>query len=143
MPYGGRYEHFTYPYGISLSVGELDFRSDPTNTNFLIEIANNYPYADGYGVVSYGNCSLPNAAAVNNIAWGLRDDSGTAISSIQLPATAPVLNDWQVNFLSIGGGPDREGFTFSGHVTSAFVIPEPTTILFLGFAGGALLGRNK
>ena len=55
LPDGARYEHFAYPCGISLSVGGLDFMTDPANTNFLIEIVNNYPYADGYGVVRFSH----------------------------------------------------------------------------------------
>ena len=134
LPYGGRYEHFGYPYGISLSVGGLDFVTDPGNTNFLIEILNDYP-DDAYSVVSYNNLPLSTGISVNNISWGLDDYSGTALSSIELPRTAPVLPNWEGNYLSIGGGGDREGFTFSGHVTSAVVIPESTTILLLSLGG--------
>jgi len=95
-----------------------------------------------HGVVSYNNLALSNGTKVNNIAWALRDDSASAISGVDLTATAPALDDWQANFLDIGGGPgQRVGFVFEAHVTSAVVIPEPTTILMLGLGGSVFVRR--
>lgn len=145
LPGVGDYEYFAYPSGFSLSVGGLDFMTDPANTDFLIEIVNNFP-GDAYSVISYRNLALSDATSVNNISWGLRDysASATAISSIDLPTTAPVLDDWPTNFLDIGGGPrSRVGFSFSAHVTSAVVIPEPTTILLVGMGGLIFVRRIK
>jgi hypothetical protein len=138
----GRYEHYGYPSGFSLSVGGLDFVTDPANTNFLIEIVNNYPYDDGYGVVSYNNFPLSNGTKVNNISWALRDDSASAISGVDLTATAPVLHDWEHNLLLIGGV-DRKGFLITGYVTSTVVIPEPSAMLLLGFGAIGLIRRVK
>jgi hypothetical protein len=141
LPGAGRYEHYAHPSGFSLSVGGLDFVTDPANTHFLIEIVNNYPSDDGYGVVSYNNLPVSNGTSVNNISWALKDYSATALSSVELTTTAPVLTDWQVNYLNIGGGPGRSGFVFQAHVTSAVVIPEPSTILLLGFGTIALVRK--
>jgi len=142
LPYGARYEHFAYPSGFSLSVGGLDFMTDPANTSFLLEIINDYPYDDAYIVVSYENLPLAYGPRVNNIAWYLKDYSGTAISTVDLTSAAPLLGDWQGNHLSIGGGPgDRVGFVVVGHVTSAVVVPEPATV-FLFSLGGLILGRK-
>ena len=55
----GDYEHYAHPSGFSLSVGELDFKTDPANTNFLIEIVDDYA-DDFYLVASYSNLPLPN-----------------------------------------------------------------------------------
>jgi len=143
LPGAGRYEHYAHPAGFSLSVGGLDFVTDPANTDFLIEIVNNYPYDDGYGVVSYNNLPLSNGTSVNNTSWGLKDYSATAISSIELTATAPVLDDWDVNRLAVNGGTRARPFGIMSHVTSAVVIPEPATVLLLSFGGLIFVRRGK
>jgi len=127
----GIYEHHTYPYGFSLSVGGVNFMTNPANIYFLVEVGNDI-YVDDYVVRSYDNLPLANGTSVNNISWSLQDSSATAITSIELPIMPPVLADWTVNYLN-GGGGGRAGFAFLGHVTSVVVIPEPGTILLLGF----------
>lgn len=140
----GRYEHYAYPCGISLSVGGLDFATDPADTDFVIRILNDYLYDDFYWLTSYSNLPVSNGTSVNNIDWMLGDPSETAISTVELPTTGPVLDDWEVNFLNIGGGiRSREGFVFLSHVTSAVVIPEPTTMLLLGLGGLIFVRRAK
>jgi len=62
-----RYHYFSPPYGISLSVGGLDFKTDPDKTNFLIQIVNDYLSIDTYSVTSYGNLPLSNGAIVDTI----------------------------------------------------------------------------
>jgi len=135
-----RYHYFNPPYGISLSVGELDFMTDPANTNFLIEIVNDRTSIDAYSVISYNNLPFLNGTKPNNISWNLRDYSENAILSTELPTAAPVLDDWGVNRLNISGGPRTGGFTIEGHVISA--IPEPTTIVLLGL-GGLVLRKRR
>jgi hypothetical protein len=140
-PYGGDYEHFAPPAGIFLSAGGFDFRTDPANVDFLIEIINDYTSGglhDAYLVRSYYNLPLSNGTYLGGITWHLADYSATALSSIQLPITAPVLGDWDFNFLTFGGGTDEEPFAISAHVTSA--VPEPATIVLL--AVGGLLSRS-
>jgi len=138
LPYVGDYEHHTPPSGISLSVGGFEFKTDPANIDFLVEIINDSTSGglhDSYVLISYSNLSLSNGASVDTIAWFLRDASATALSSTELSTTAPVLDQWQANVLSIES--DR-AFGIRGHVTSA--IPEPTAILLLTV--GALLVRK-
>lgn len=143
----GRYEHYAYPCGISLDVDGLNFKTDfsPGLPDcFTMWITNGSSGVDGISVISDNNLPLPDGTRVNNIVWYLQDTSENAISSIELPTTAPVLGAWQENFLSIGGGiRSREGFVFLSHVTSAVVIPEPTTILVLGLGGFIFVRRAK
>jgi hypothetical protein len=151
-PFVARYHYFNPPYGISLSAGGFDFMTDPANTNFLIEIVNHYASVDAYSVISYTNLPLFDSTPVGHISWGLRDYSASAIPSAALPTTAPVLGDWETSLLQFGagsGGGRGEGgtgpaigFGVMGHVTSAAVIPEPATIVLLGFAT-ILVGKRR
>ncbi len=142
-PNVGRYEYYGYPCGFFLTVGGFEFVTDPADSYFFLEIGNDI-YVDDYLVRSDRNLPLSNGTSVNNITWSLQDLSATALTSTELPTIAPVLEDWQVNHLSIGGGPgDRVGFSLSGHVTSAVVIPEPTTVVLLGLGGVIFVQRGK
>ena len=49
----GDYQHSNAPYGIFLTVGGLDFQTDPTNVDFLVEILNRA--RDNYLLRSYNN----------------------------------------------------------------------------------------
>ena len=138
----GRYEHYDYPCGISLSVAGLDFKTDPGNTYFVIQITNDNTvfYDDTYVIESYRNLPLSDGTSVGSISWGLIDYSGTVISSPDLTATTPLLDDWDSDFLHFWAGPGGgRGCGVVAHVTSAVVIPEPGTILLLGLGGVALL----
>ena len=141
-PSTGRYEHWASPAGFSLSVGGLDLMTDLANTDFVVQIANNYPYSDIYSVSSTRNLPLPDGTEVASISWGVRDDSATAISSVELPGVPPVLTDWAINNINIRGRGMRTGFGIQGYVTSIGVIPEPATVVLLGF-GGLLLLRKR
>lgn len=139
----GRYEHFAPPAGIYLTVGGFEFETDSLNVDFLMAIADNVTSGglhDSYWIQSYNNLPLVDETFIVTIFWTLRDYSATAISSIDLPMTAPVLDDWGVNLLSFGAGTRARGFVIEGHVTSA--IPEPGTMVFLGL-GGLLLRRRR
>jgi hypothetical protein len=145
----GDYEHYAYPCGFSLSVGGLDFMTNPANTNFLIEIVDE-DSDDFYLAVSYNNLPLGDGTTVNNIAWYLNYNYEDALLSTELPTTAPVLADWKDNFLQFGAGSGGRGtgepatgFGVAAHVTSAVVIPEPATILLLGLGGIALVRKAK
>ena len=115
----GRYEHHTPPCGIFLSVGGFEFRTDPANVDFLVEVANNHPWfdpdinRDNYLLRSYNNLPLYNGVPINHIMWQLDDYSGNAISSDTLPVTAPVLEDWPDSFtgLRITGGDIKDSLS--------------------------------
>jgi hypothetical protein len=140
----GIYEHYTSPHGIFLSVGGFNFQTDLTNVDFVIGIVNDDTFGglhDSYSLVSYNNIPLPKGTSVDMIYWWLYDPTGSALSSDALLTTAPVLEDWQTNFLVIeDSGHPHAPFGIRAHVTSA--IPEPTSIILLGLSGLLLIKRR-
>jgi hypothetical protein len=126
------------PHGIFLSVSGFDFETDPTNVDFLVEIENDHPPDDNYLLRSYNNIPLSNGTLVAHISWWLYDPTGSALSSTDLPVTAPVLTDWQSNHLDIHG--EKGTFGFSAHVISA--VPEPATLSLFGLVGLLLRKRR-
>jgi hypothetical protein len=140
--YVGDYQHNVPPYGISLSVGGFEFKTNPANMDFNVEIINESTSGglhDAYGVLSGSNLALSNGTIVDHISWWLGDSSATALSSIDLPTTAPVLSAWQSrNWLRLDG--QRGLYIVDGHVTSA--IPEPGTLLLLSLGGLFLRKRT-
>ena len=139
----GRYEHYSYPCGFSLSVSGLDFMTDPTDTYFEMFVVNNNAGVDGYSVTSYINLPLSDGTSVSNIKWSLQDTSELALSSTNLATTAPALDAWEANYLDIRGQGVRTGFAIQGHVTSAVVVPEPNATLLLGLGAIALVRKVK
>ena len=136
----GDYWHYSSPAGISLAVGGFNFKTDPANVKFLVEIVNNNGGIDAFLVRSDNNLFLSNGTYVDCISWDLQDRTLTALSSDSLPTTAPVLSQWQTNFLTFGGGAGKSNsFAIAAHVTSA--IPEPATISLL-LLGGFLLRKR-
>ena len=133
----GRYEHTTPPHGIFLSVGGFDFQTNPASVDFVIAIENDHPPDDNYFLLSGNNLPLSNGAPLDEISWLLNDPTGSALSSAQLPITAPVLSEWESNILMFGA--DRL-YGITAHVTSA--IPEPATIILLGMGGLFLRKRG-
>jgi hypothetical protein len=109
--------------------------------DFVLEVVNNYPPQDNYLVRSYNNLPLPSGTFVGGISWLLEDATGSAISSDALPTAAPILADWQFNFLTFGGGTREEPFGVAAHVTSA--VPEPTAMLLLAVGGLLVVRRRK
>jgi len=141
----GDYEHYSAPCGIRLTVGGFVFQTDPDSIWFVVEIANDHPWfepdinRDNYLVGSYNNLPLSNGTPVSSIYWQLDDPAGNALSSTDLPTTAPVLSDWQSEIglqLDVGR---YDGIT--AHVTSAVVVAEPATVLLLSV--GVLLLRKR
>jgi hypothetical protein len=141
-PNGGLYEYSTAPYGIFLSVSEFQFQTDTGSVDFVIGISNNYNSSDNYSLGSYNNLPLSDGTYVGGIYWALSDSTMNALSSDSLPITAPVLEYWGFNFMSVGGGTRARSFAIASHVTSAEVIPEPSTMLILGL-GGLVLRKRR
>jgi len=135
----GDYRHSLPPAGVALTVGGIEFETDPTNVDFWVGIVNDYPPLDNYTFISRTNIASPALPVpIGDIYWILEDPTGSALSSDILSEYPPRLRDWEFNRLYVGG-PDRgASFGIVAHVISA--VPEPTSILFL--AWGAVLLRK-
>ena len=136
----GDYQHYFWPSGITLSAGGFVFQTDPIHVDFLMEIIDNQIGVDGYLIRSYRNLPLSNDVIVEHISWQLDDYSMTALSSVALPTTAPVLEDWESNYLLITFG--FKGYaSIQATVTSVEIVPEPSSAVILAI--GALLLRRR
>jgi len=98
----GDYWHYSGPYGIIADVGGTTFQTSTSAPEFLVELVNDHPagsaYArDNYLLRSYVNEPIGDAS-VDHISWQLDDDTMTALDSIDLQTTAPVVADWQSVF---------------------------------------------
>jgi hypothetical protein len=139
----GLYEYDAPPAGITLMVGGLVFMTDPENVDFTVEIRDNAGYVwgreDSYSLESQNNLPLPNGFPFH-ISLELRDSSFSALSSVALPTTAPILEDWETRLIAIRGSRGREHwFGILANPTSAVLIPEPATFLLLALGALALL----
>jgi hypothetical protein len=143
----GNYWLRSSPYGIFLTVGGLEFKTDLDSVKFDILIANNdiSSSRDIYGLTSYNNTFLENNTPVDIISWDLNDYTETAIDNDLLPITAPIVNDWQsVNILLISGGEERGiRFGIGANVTSAVLVPEPSTLILITLGLGLLKERGN
>ena len=138
----GLYWHYDGPYGISLSINEFVFQSAPDNLQFLVGISDR-DFNDGYLIRSYTNLALSNGLQVNHISWQLDDYSGTPLSSTVLPATAPVLEDWDFDRgLTVELG-EKGSLVLGIEVTDVMLVPEPTTCLLLGLGTVAFVKRRR
>jgi hypothetical protein len=141
----GLYEHFLPPCGITLTAGGFVFTTDPTDVQFYVGVANDFftivGIHDAFTLRSYKNLPLSNGVEVYSIGLGFWDPSAGVLSSDALPTTAPVLDDWQAAGLAIGG--IGRTYTFSAHLTSAVLVPEPATFLVLGVGSLFLLRKHR
>jgi hypothetical protein len=149
LPEGSDYWHYETPYGVSLNCNGLEFKADPDNVNFLMEIINDEDYGpigreDSYLFISYNNLSLSNGVGVKHISWQLDDPTGMALDSTALPVTAPTLTDWispvGLYIMSEKTGVNYDTFFIRSMVYSVELVPEPATLLLL--TGGVLLIRK-
>ena len=140
----GDYWHYESPYGIDLLCNGLEFKTDLTDIDFLMEIANNHDVAGGfdkYGLISYNNLPLSLGIPVEYIEWALIDYSELATSDTALPFLPPDIASWGTNLLIIQSQQDNY-YKVEGFVTSAILVPEPMTMLFLG-AGILFIRREE
>jgi hypothetical protein len=150
-PMFGVYQYNISPYGMSLTIGDLTFLTDPLFVNSELVLVNNYgggPH-DTYGITSHNNLPINNDLSIDIISLQLDDYTGYALSSDSLPLTPPDLTQWQTKSFSIEGGrypfpPSGEKtlFGIGGHVETVYLIPEPATLLLLGL-GAIFIRRRK
>lgn len=147
----GSYVHNS-PYGVNISLGGYDFSTGATHTGgFVVVIEDDIiinETRDTYYIESSVNNALPSGFADYSIEWVISDSTHTALSSTDLPTTAPFLIDWDWYRFDVGGweyvpeGDYFKGFYIQGIVTEAIVIPEPAT-LFLTMMGIFLVMRRR
>jgi hypothetical protein len=138
-PVQGNYWNYSLPSGVYLSVGDFDFRTNTNDIEFNVFIRNdNSSGHDIYGFDSLNNFPLSNGTIVDTIYWSLKDYTASVFSSDALPTTAPILDQWEENLLRFIT--DRE-FLIDAHVTSAEVVPEPSTVFLLIF--GSIFLRKR
>jgi len=138
-PVQGNYWHYSPPGGITLSIGELVFQTDPTNVEFRVAIRNNDASGDDeYIIGSVYNSPLPNGTPVQTIGWALKDHSAEVFDDDSLPTGPPNLEYWDSNLLRIDT--DRT-FMINAHVTSA--VPEPVTVLLLAIGATMMFVKKS
>ncbi len=135
-PAYGLYEYYNAPMGISMNIGEFNFRTNPNDVYFRIGITHlsgtNY-----YSLFSTNNLPLPNGVEVYEIYWDLIDTTGTALNSDALPTIPPDLSLFKpsitCNFDILG----HCSYLIRAEITSATLVPEPATLLLLMFGAAA------
>ncbi len=138
----GEYWHYSSPFGVYLACNDLEFQTDPKDTEFLLHINDDSPIKDyeGYTFRSYSNSLLSNGSQVDHISLGLKDYDCSSFVNDELITYAPDLSEWEFNDLSITG--DRM-YNIGAEVTSATKVPEPSTILLFGLSSLFLKRKNK
>jgi hypothetical protein len=124
----GCYWYASSPCGIEINAGGFVFKTDPSNPQFMIVIYNDFDYYgnpafDSYQVCSVKSQALSNGVLVDIIAWELDDATATALSSTDLPTTAPVLAAWNSGNELVIQGKDpvdsHKSYTITARVTEA------------------------
>lgn len=124
----GYYMFTSSPCGIEVKAGGFIFKTNPSDVQFDICIYNDFDYYgnppfDDYSLWSGKNLPLSNGMLVTMIGWELIDATATALSSTDLPATAPVLTDWGsgMGLIIQGENPSDsdKDYTIYAHVTEA------------------------
>lgn len=140
--YMGQYIYDFAPCGIFLNVEGIAFETDIENVHFELTVENEHCHSDTYQIVSYNNLPFQNNIDIH-IDWTLFDlhfDEDGPITDILLPLTAPVLDDWESNYLSIQGD-EIDDFHIQAHVTSVQIVPEPMIFVLL-VAGYTILRKR-
>jgi hypothetical protein len=102
-PQVGDYLHSSAPYGVTVTIGNRTFKSNPANVDFLVELVNDYYDQDNFVFHSHNNLDV-DGAPVQMISFQLDDFSQTALTNVDLPSTALNLSQWtQMGGLTMNG----------------------------------------
>lgn len=159
-PHYGLYEYKERtPYGISLEVGGLFFKTDPDDADFFLSISDcpkgQDNISDSYFVYSGNNLSLPCGEPVYSITWQINFHNNPwnsePYTNDDLPVVPPDLDrwgcsDWGIKIRGEHGnfsGKCADAFYIHAPVNSVEIIPEPSTISLLGLGSLALLYRKR
>ena len=97
LPEVGDYWHSSAPYGVTVTIGNRTFKSNPANVSFIVELVNDYYNQDNFVFHSYNNLDV-DGAPVQFISFQLDDFSQTALTDVNLPSTALNLSNWTQTF---------------------------------------------
>jgi hypothetical protein len=89
----GDYQHWTSPYGITVTIGSRTFKTDPMNVNFSMGMCNDFFSSDYYLFQSYNNLDIE-LVPVHRVGLQFDDPTQTALTDIALPSTPPNLSQW-------------------------------------------------
>lgn len=125
----GSYLDTSAAAGIILKTGNLVFRTNPDNVNFLVQIIND-PYSptlfDAFLIRSYNNLFDIGSNTENHISWQLDAASPDTITSTDLPTTPPNLAGFKPIFgLDIQSGYPPDDFLIRSVVNSASLCVVP------------------
>ena len=116
------YWHDGPPYGIEVIIEGYRFATDPDQTRFLMELADDHGLptpTHNYLLRSYRNITPIDLDGIH-IAWQLDDPTANALDSVALSASPVNLERWQSVFgLTIdgmAGGRVPAGYRLRGHV---------------------------
>jgi hypothetical protein len=119
----GDYWHYTAPYGMKLRVGNHLFQADPYNTQFLVEVVNDYFTGEDSFVLNSYNNRASSGLHPQYMAFTLQDFSMTAVNSTALFSTPPDLTRWNNgNSIEIQGF--NQSFQIQGRATSITIAPD-------------------
>ena len=143
QPSLGEYLYSSGGSGILLTVGDFEFATDSSNPDFRVLLSDNHlgRKHDSISLMSYNNRPLDSGLSVGFMFLDLRDSTGQLLSTDSLSAMPSLLDRWALagRFGVEGDRTKGVEFSFNGQVTSAWVVPEPSSILVIG--AGALLVR--
>lgn len=147
-PTGALYVFNSSDVGAVLETNGLTFQTDSSNVDFQMGIANESgPLSwDGLWFRSHNNLSLADDIDID-ISFTLTDYSGTANEDTNLSTDAPILQNFDVNCLRIEGlipatdTSSKQHFIINAEVTSAWLIPEPGTLVLLAI--GSVMFRRR
>ncbi|MCP5461722.1 MAG: PEP-CTERM sorting domain-containing protein [bacterium] len=140
--------HYTFTSGMNglrIVINGIEFKSDVSNLDFLIEIVNDRLNKDAVSMISYSNL-VSTGLVADTISWQITDASHTAFSNTDLPTTALDPADFPDHpspnlsiFKTLLTHSGDYSYIILGNVTftETASIPEPASLILfiIGLAG--------